>query len=229
MRDLLVIVPSRERPDQLRAMITASLGLSAAETDIAVAVDDDDPKAAGYEALMLETSDRVQWVLGDRRTLAGWTNAVAAASTTGYRALASLGDDHHPRTSGWDAALLTAIDDMGTGIAYGDDLIHGEGLATAPVISSSIVDALGWMCLPACGHYCIDNAWTDLGRGAGCLAYRPGVIIEHLHPCAGKAQWDATYAAAGGWHDGHPDGAAYRAWRENGMAADIATVRTLAR
>jgi hypothetical protein len=41
MRDLLVIVPSRRRPERLRAMIGACLSLAEAGTDIAVGNDDD--------------------------------------------------------------------------------------------------------------------------------------------------------------------------------------------
>ena len=78
----------------------------------------------------------------------------------------------------------------GTGIAYGNDLHQGGALATSVVMSSDIAAALGWMALPGCAHYHIDDVWVALGRDAGCLAYLPDVVIEHAHPAWGTAAWD---------------------------------------
>jgi hypothetical protein len=208
-------------------MIDACLSLSEAHTDIAVAFDDDDSDA--YPSLASSYgSKHVWWFTGRRDTLAGWTNWVAFGPGTGgkYRAFASLGDDHVPRTQGWDRLLLDEIDRMGgTGIAYGDDLHQRDRLPTAPVISADIVAALGWMCEPTLAHMHVDDAWRDLGRGAGCLAYVPGVVIEHCHPDAGKAAADETYAASvAGWA---ADREAYARWRRERMAADVAKVAAL--
>lgn len=227
MRDLLVIVPSRGRPARLAAMIEARLSLAEAETFVAVAVDADDPELTRYRALW---SGAARWSLteGPRRTLSGWTNYLAAASAGRYRALASLGDDHLPRTPGWDRLLLEALDKLGgEGIAYGNDLHQREALPTAPVISAGIVEALGWMCLPAVSHYFVDDAWAALGRGAGCLAYVPEAVIEHCHPDAGKSAGDATYAEAEA--GAAADREAYRKWLRDGMDRDVARVRSVLR
>jgi len=227
-RDLLVITPSRGRPERLAAMLDACLSLSGAGTDVAVGVDTDDPALAAYRELESRWEDRIFWWYGARRSLAGWTNAIASNHAGEYRAYASLGDDHLPRTEGWDKALLGAIDGMGgTGISYGDDLLMGGNLCTAPVVSCDIVDALGWLALPVISHYCLDNAIKDIGEGAGCLAYCPDVITEHVHYANGKAPVDATYADAGGFTQDHPDWHAYQQWRQEGMAADVATVKAL--
>jgi hypothetical protein len=227
MRDLLVIVPSRGRPERLRAMLDACLSLSEADTDIAVAFDDDDSDA--YPSLAASYgSKRVWWFTGKRDTLAGWTNWVAFGPGTGgkYRAFASLGDDHLPWTPGWDRLLLEAIGgDGGEGIAYGNDLHQGDRLPTAPVISAGIVDALGWMCEPSLAHMYLDNVWADLGRAASCLAYVPGVVIEHLHPDAGKAVTDGTYAESLAGEEA--DRQAYERWRRDRMGIDVAKVRAL--
>jgi hypothetical protein len=240
VRDLLVIVPSRGRPERLRAMITACLTQAEAGTDIAVAADEDDSSREAYARLRLEYSlmqsppwpaawhPLVRWHSGPRDTLAGWTNKIARQYAGEYRALASLGDDHVPRTVGWDGLLLEALDnlnDTGTGIAYGNDLHQGENLPTAPVISSDIVEALGWMCEPSLAHMCVDDVWRDLGRGAGCLAYVPQVVIEHLHPDAGKAATDDTYT--GSLAGAGADREAYERWRQQRMADDVAKIRAL--
>jgi hypothetical protein len=226
VKDLLVITPTRGRPDQLKTMVGATLGLSEAATHVAVAVDDDD--VMGYFMAREQMGDepRVWWFTGPRDTLTGWTNKLAARFAGEYRAVASLGDDHLPKTQGWDRLLLDALDGMGgTGIAYGDDTIMSERLPTAPVISSDIVRALGWMCLPALRHMCVDLVWKDLGHGAGCIAYVPSVTVEHLHWGQGKSPLDATYAEAESRHQEDRD--AYAAWREDGMTVDVDTVRAL--
>ena len=222
MRDLLVITPSRSRPERLREMLAACLDLSTAATDIAVGIDED--QAELYVGVC--DDPRVKWFSGPRDTLAGWTNALAVPHADKYRALASFGDDHMPRTPGWDSLLLAAIDAMGgTGIAYGNDLIFGEGLPTAPVISADIVRALGWMCLPPLRHMAVDLVWKDLGSEAGCLAYVPEVTVEHVHWCNGKAPLDPVYAESEAGKD--DDRARYFQWRQERMADDVATVRAL--
>lgn len=243
IRDLLVITPSREREEQLREMLKACLSLSEADTDIAVANDDDDL----YDLRRFEDVPhiaRVLWHHGPRAGLGTWTNRLAALYTgrydeyralggpvaaeprTTYRAFASLGDDHFPRTQGWDRLLLQALDAMGgQGIAYGDDMHQRHRLPTAPVISAGIVEALGWMCEPSLRHMYVDNVWRDLGLGAGCLAYVLGVVIEHLHPAAGKAVTDPTYEASMAAWDA--DGEAYEQWRRDRMAADVGKVQAV--
>ncbi len=246
MRDLLVITPSRGRPERLQEMIEACLSLSEAETDIAVANDDDDlydltQYTDPRQFWQFGQFKRVIWHHGPRTSLSAWTNRLAALYTgryseyralggpvatlprDEYRAFASLGDDHVPRTPGWDRLLLEAIDDIGgEGIAYGDDLHQGRRLPTAPVISAGIVEALGWLCEPSLRHMYLDDVWRDLGSAAMCLAYRADVVIEHCHPDAGKAVADGTYAESLAGTEA--DRQAYQRWRAERMTADVAKV-----
>ena len=91
-------------------------------------------------------------------------------------------------------------------------------------MSSVIVRALGWMCEPSIGHWYTDNVWGDLGRGAGCLAYLPDVIVEHRHPnVPGGDPPDATYTQAAAGYAA--DLAAYQKWRLTSMRADIGKVK----
>jgi hypothetical protein len=223
VRDLLIIVPTRGRPEGMRRLEDAVATTATVLTDLTFAIDDDDePSAAGRRSL----SARTGWITGPRDTVSGWTNRVALKHAGEYRALASLSDDHVPRTRGWDRLLLDAIDRMGgTGFAYGDDLGQRENLATSVVVSADIVQALGWFMLPACAHYHVDNAWMDLGRGAGCLAWCPDVVIEHAHPFWGAAPMDATYESEFG--RGSADLAAYQAWHGGGRDGDVATITAL--
>jgi len=110
-----------------------------------------------------------------------------------------LGDDHRPRTPLWDAKLVKAIENQergefrAVGVAYGDDLFQGENMPTACIMSADLVRWAGVMNPPGCTHLYLDNFWKLLGQSVRNLKYVPEVIIEHLHPYAGKAEWDAGH------------------------------------
>lgn len=221
---LLVITPSRGRPERLAELIEAIRATRSGSTQIAVGLDGDDPRLREY--FTGPQGSDVEYVVGDRKSLTGWTNAIALERLShGFTHYASLGDDHLPRTPGWDNTLMRAADRTGPGISYGDDLAMHENLATAPVINVKIVRALGWMCHPKMSHYCVDNVWTDLGRHAGCLAYCPDVIVEHLHHTTGKAPMDTTYAETGMFYPGNPDHRQYMEWVAHERSLDIVKVQ----
>ena len=73
---------------------------------------------------------------------------------------------------------------------------QGQGLATAVMMSTNIIKAVGYMAPPKLVHLFMDNYWMILGQRLGTLWYFDKVIVEHLHPVAGKAQWDEGYVEA---------------------------------
>jgi hypothetical protein len=212
---VVVVMPSRGRPSRAHAAIAAIRGTAArVDTRVVLAVDEDDPELEAYRALRWETGDLVR---------ATNTVAMRIATEDPGCVIGNLGDDHVARTPAWDRRVLEALDEPG--IAYGDDRFQRRELPTAPFISASIVLALGWYALPACRHLFVDNAWRDLGVQAGCLRYLPDVVIEHVHPLAGKAAWDEGYHRANGEETVEHDKRAYDEWREASMGADVDRVR----
>jgi hypothetical protein len=228
MTDLAIITPTRGRPDRFAEMVDAVMHTAELDWEVWAGLDYDDSR--NYHDLLL-ACPRVVGTGGLRRSLSGWTNLLATTVLAGAdppRYLASLGDDHRPRTPGWDRLLVDAIEERGgTGIAYGNDLFQGANLPTAWVVSADIVHALGWMMLPTLGHMYVDNATLELGWAAGCITYRPDVIVEHLHPVAGKAAWDKSYRETNTPARYEADQVAFEAWQRDGLAADAARVRAL--
>ena len=51
----------------------------------------------------------------------------------------------------------------------------------------------GGMVPPDMIHLYLDNFWMTLGKDLNALRYIPEVVLEHLHPVAGKAEWDDQY------------------------------------
>ena len=226
MPDLLIIVPSRGRPRSIARLLDSVRETSRLDTRLHVAVDEDDETLPQYQAVMAKAGGAGDVLeTGPRKGLCGWTNKVALDRAGEYPFLASFGDDHVPRTPGWDRALCGAIGDMGgTGFSWPWDGTS-EIVPEACVMSSDIVRALGWMSLPGLAHWYQDTAWGDLGRGAGCIRHLRAVAVDHVHPRARKVNGDATYAESG--RSLEADRAVYYAWRQERMAADIAVVLEL--
>jgi hypothetical protein len=234
MRGLAVLTPSRGRPWHMQRLVNALRDTCKLDTDLYVAVDDDDPRLDDYKNLGLGHLE-----VGPRGTLTALTNKMAAGLAGEYRFLASLGDDHVPRTEGWDALLCGSIEAMGgTGFAYADG--SRWVIPEAIVMSSDIVTALGWMANPRCAHYKIDDTWLELGVAARCIAYRHDVLVEHmqfgipydpLDPGKGmKAVKDDTYAEALVQDKMIADVVGWQEWRndpDNGLLADAAKIRAL--
>lgn len=231
MSSVVVVVPSRGRPAAAWATVEAIRSTaSLVSTSVLLAVDRSDPLLPVYEGLRWPghyAAEVALVVLEDEVTgnLVRATNTVSldVARDDPSAIIGNLGDDHRPRTRGWDRAILNALDEPG--IAYGNDLFQGADLPTAPFISAAIPLALGWYALPSCRHLFIDNAWRDIGVQSGRMHYLPGVVIEHCHPLAGKGQWDEGYERANGDTTVEADKAAYQRWRATDMARDVDVVR----
>lgn len=233
MTDLAILTPTRGRPERFAGLVEAVARTRGTVAQIWAGMDDDDPAdyfAPGYLGSVVG-SEMVVAERGPRRSLSAWTNDLAQMALQAPdppRYLASLGDDHRPRTPGWDRRLAEAIERAGgSGFAYGNDLLQGVNMPTAWIVSADVVAELGWMMLPSCAHMYVDNAVLELGRAAGAITYRPDVIVEHLHPLAGKAGWDASYRESNAQERYAADRAAFEAWKATGLAGDAARVRAL--
>jgi len=219
--DLLVIVPSRGRPQNVARLLDAVHATAKMRTRVHVAVDDDDPELERYQYVLSQAAaDGDRLTTGPRKGLAAWTNEIAVERAGEYPFLASLGDDHVPYTPGWDKALIRAIVETGgTGFAYPWDGTR-EDIPEAVVLSSDIVQALGWMCLPGLEHWYVDNVWADLGRGAGCLRHLRAIKVEHA--------WKGDQTSKESSETLTADRDAYYAWRRSErMQQDVDTVISL--
>lgn len=227
MTDLVVVIPSRGRPEAVAELARVCAKTCTANTVLLVAVDQDDSELARYQA-PADTTVFFTWSPAGAGHV-GAINWAAARALADFQpfAIAKLDDDHRPRTTGWDTAMLVALRELRTGIVYANDLFQGENMATAVALTADIIDALGYMGPPSLHHLYVDNFWRDLGREAGCLRYLPGVVIEHLHPMAGKAQVDEGYRRVNAPERYKADGEAYERYQDERFAVDVAKVRAL--
>jgi len=221
MTDLTVLVPTRGRVANAIRLAEAMTALNRADTQLVLGVDADDPDLDAYRK-----TAPVTVVEPAGPGMVGALNQLAVTHVADGACLAFLGDDHVPRTEGWDVRLVEAINLTGGGVAYGNDLVHGINLPTAVAIDARLVTALGYMAPPTLKHLYVDNVWRDWGYGIGRLAYLNDVVIEHLHPIVGKANDDERYQVVNTGTMFSRDQAAYETYRETQLAADLSTMRT---
>lgn len=226
MSDLLVIVPSRGRPHNIAELHVAWAETAHRDGRLLVAVDDDDPALPEYQRVCDLIG--VELEVGPRLRLTGTLNKVAIEHAPRHKAIAFMGDDHRPRTVGWDTQLMAELDRLGTGFVYGNDLLQGERMATAVAMTSDIVSALGYMAPPQMVHLCLDLVWVEWGKAIDRLAYLPDTVIEHMHPAVGKAVNDSGYDEANSPAQTAADHAAYEAYRLGPLfEADVEKLRAL--
>lgn len=218
MVGLTMLVPTRERPHAIEPVSRAFLDARATDTRLVFIVD----KGRSENRLYREAIDRIghpdiMITTATGGTMVAALNEIAtklANSPNPPESIGFMGDDHFPRTPGWDSAYISAIRNMGgVGMVYGDDTIQHEFVPTQIAISSNIIRALGWMSPPQLRHMYVDTIWKDIGNVAGCLLYLPDVIVEHMHPVHGKVERDAAYDRVEAFMK--PDEEAFWKLREN--------------
>lgn len=182
-KDVLVIVPTRGRPDASKEFYEM-FEHNSLISDLMFAIDEDD--ADNYPRI-----DGVLYEVNPRMGMNGTLNYVANKYSDKYKYIAFMGDDHRIRTFGWDIIMAEKIGSLG--IAYGNDLIQGSALPTAVVMSSKIIKAIGYMAPPAQKHMYLDNFWLDLGTRLNAIHYLEDVIIEHQHFSVTGEKMDETY------------------------------------
>jgi len=190
MSEMTILVPSRGRPENIIRLMDAWSTTTTRDTRLLVLVDDDDLKLDEYLAI-----PNIDIQVGPRIRIGGTLNVVAPEIAKTSRNIGFMGDDHVPRTKGWDEKFINELDRLKVGVVYGNDLAHGAGLATSVTMTSNIVSTLGYICVPGSIHLFLDNFWMELGRGTN-ITYFDDVIIEHVHPNFQKALSDDTYTEA---------------------------------
>lgn len=228
-----VLVPSRGRPNNIRELLEAwdETLSDTPRAFVQICVDADDPEVDGYRELALELSElpmRFLWgmvIQPTRLRLGGTLNRYAPALAKGHDVVGFMGDDHRPRTKGWDEKVRNHFLDTVCGVMYGNDLIQGPNLPTAVFMDAKIIRTLGWFVLPGQIHLFMDNLWKVIGEQLGTLHYDSDMIIEHVHPIAQKAAWDQTYIEANDGAVEAADQALFNVWYDGQMAADIERIR----
>lgn len=217
MTALAVIIPTRGRPENAARLETAFRETTTLGAVPVFVADEDDPRLGEYKELL--AAGRLSRLMVYNHTEGGRglcfpLNYAARRYADVYDNVGFMGDDHLPRTHGWDARVLDALDSTEPRVVYGNDLLQGPALPTAVFLPSRIIKALGVMAPQVMRHLYLDNFWKHLGEQTGGLRYLGDVVIEHLHPVAGKAPWDERYAAVNASERDTADRLAWEEYRD---------------
>jgi len=219
--DLLVMVPTRGRPEQCARLLASFRETASPGTDIAFILDPDQEDA--YKDV--EWGDALQAVLAPRGTLAEKLNQTATQMAGVYRALMWTGDDHVFSTPHWDTMLLQALEDMG---GHGWVYPATKRRSDIPEIwlaSSSVTEHLGWFFPPFLSHFAADNVIAELAKRAGMLRFCPDAVVEHKHwSIDPETERDATYREAEEAF-AQADVTAYQQWRPTVLPGEVSKLR----
>lgn len=236
---MLIIVPTRSRPENVEKVVRAWEETDAfRHADLVFGVDIDDPKFRAYEAILDHARSGVK-----RCSIPHWQPLVPKLNDLAmsylkhypgeYFAIGFAGDDHLPRTPDWGARYLEKLIEMGTGVVSCPDGYRPDKLPTQWAMTADIVCALGRMVPAPVEHLYCDNAVQDLAEAAGCYAYLDDVLIEHMHPLAGKTKFDDQYRHVNRPDQFRQDSETYEEWRDaalldgRGRDHDAGIVRAL--
>ena len=207
MTDRLLIsllLPTRKRPELARRFLHSVQATAKYLDDIEVIlyVDDDDTASHGLDCASL----KVIRIIGPRQSMGSYNTACLERARGDIIVLAN--DDVVIRTAGWDEALrlLHASIPDGIYLAYGDDQFKGQRLSTFPVLSRHTCDILQEPYHRIYRGAFIDYHLMDIFKrleqsGYKRIFYLPGIVFEHLHYRAGKAEIDETYSTRGRFED----------------------------
>lgn len=188
-----VLLPTRQRPQQLVRMVDSILETAhlPEQIEVVVYVDDDDQSYDGLN-LGIETV----WVRGPRshNGLVGnlsvmWNHCYAASSGD---IVMHCGDDIIFRTPDWDDVVRSAFDAVEDKVlfAFGDDGYQtGLNFGTHGFIHRKWVEAVGYFVPPYFVSDYNDVFLNDVAKLVDRHLEIP-IYTEHMHWCAGKAVID---------------------------------------
>lgn len=221
--DMLYVVPSRGRPENIDRLLQA-FKATTSRCQVIVVVDTDDPKLSEYE-LVNRKYRRSTLIVSPPNRLVPALNLGVSTFGPEHDFIGFMGDDHLPLTADWDLQFAMELNILGTGIVYGNDLLQGEEMPTAVCMTSDIIESLGYMAPPSLEHLCVDLVWKEWGKGLGKLKYRDDIIIEHLHPANEKAELDESYVKNNSPDQVDKDAAAYYAYIDTQLDLDLEKIR----
>jgi hypothetical protein len=188
--DLVVLIPTRGRPDNAIALEQAFVETNTKAKRFYIVDFNDETRSEYSWKLPVES---VIMIHNETGGMAYPLNYIARQFIGEFDNFAFMGDDHRPRTANWDEKFVEELY-TGSDIVYGNDLFQGSALPTAVAMSAQIVEHLRGMVPDTQRHLYLDNFWLKLGQDLGKIKYMPDVIIEHCHAFNGKAPMDENYA-----------------------------------
>ena len=193
--NVLVKLPSRERPARLQDAVLAMLNKATFRPNFLFAVDTDDLTVPHY---WLNTIGAV--AIGPRASKIEACNRCVSLAEWDIVVLAS--DDMLCQVQGWDeiirADMQAHFPDTDGCLWYPDG--HQENLCTLAIMGRKAFDQRGYIYHPSYFSLWCDKEWTEYWQAQGKLRKSERTLFTHFHPGWGTAKMDPLYKANNG-HD----------------------------
>lgn len=184
-----ILCPTRGRPNNMRRLFESVYSTAdSKDIEIIFYIDADDGPSIDM-ALELGTSS----IVGPRIVLSEMWNRCYEMSRGGI--LMHCGDDIIFRSDSWDTLVLKAFDEVSDKIllVYGRDGLQDEGLGTHTFMHRKWAETVGYFVPPYFSSDYNDTWLNDVAIAIGRRKYIPEIYTEHMHPAAGKSEWDKTH------------------------------------
>ena len=220
--NILTICPTKNRPEKCGKMLESFRSMTTISSIVFI-LDNDEKFISEYKEMLCEYNIEIyrEGTVTDKinKTFEKYND---------YDFYHITNDDFVYQTEEWDLKLIDKIQSKGgIGISYGNDLLTGQALPTAPMISANIVKALGWLQMPRLTHLYGDSVWKTIGHKLNILYYCHDVIIEHQHPQKDKKYKDSTFEYTNSKAMYQKDHQAFRSWVEDDYLSDIYKIKEL--
>lgn len=188
---LSIIVPTRGRPDQLRAFLDSLCQTAErpADLEVVLVVDEDDAGTLDFR----HDGIAQQRVIVPRGLPMGSLNARGFAAATGNRVML-CNDDVVVRTTGWDSRIQSVFSSFPDDVVlvHVNDGTFKDSLCIFPCVSRRFAELAGGICPEGYRRYRIDdhiyNVFNLLAiLGEHRIQYLPDVLFEHRNYAASVA------------------------------------------
>jgi hypothetical protein len=187
-----ILCPTRNRPDQLVAMMDSALkmALKPQLIEFCLYIDLDDDSCG-----QIQFSENVKIVRGPRMWLSSMYNTLITAASGDY--FFWSGDDVIFLTHGWDEELRQGIKSFPSklGVVHVNDMAtsYPQKYATIGMVHRIWVDVFGYIFTPHLRDNGIDFWISNVANQTGRRLYLGDVKVEHRQYRQGKVTIDQTY------------------------------------
>lgn len=209
MKPLLIILPSRGRPDKIKLTLDSYIKTTDGEfSEVQIELDNNDPKVDEYKKILRQyDSKRVKFKIRRRPSKNPKVYCITRIINRAFyndinrEYYCVINDDMIFETKDWDKKLaipwaISTCHERNMIEKYGR--FNGNtpvaGFPIISVIDGRIVRELNWLQMPELDGGCGDNCWFWIGLQAKNLIYQDSIYFVHNHEAFGKSEMDDTYA-----------------------------------
>lgn len=187
-----ILLPTRGRPDNVRRILDSAYRTAETDVEFCVYLDEDDRTRHETQRL-LSSGCQATWVEGPRVVLSEMWNRCWELAR--YDVAMHCGDDIVFRTSGWDQRVLDEFERHPDRLVFvhGDDGFQRGNIGTHGFLHRRWIETVGYFVPPYFSSDFNDLWLSEVADALDRRVYLPNVYTEHMHPAAGKGEWDRTH------------------------------------